>query len=920
MRQIIPWRTSTFSPLLGSGAALAAGAQIAPTRHCDVFEIPPDSSGAVDVAKLRCLSDRKGDRKCHCGASRTRRPPKLHLPVKWRKQNNSKNDLEKQDYLRMTMPSRRFFLYATIAALLLSASVRADDQANIAPRSDYAAIAARLQSMILQELEDKQLPAFSVALVDGNQIVWAQGFGYQDPEHKIPATAHTIYRVGSVSKLFTDIGIMQMVEAGKINLDAPVSQYIPDFHPANPFQDAITLRELMSHRSGLLREPPIGNYFDPTEPALKATVRSMNSTELVYEPGTHLKYSNAGIAVVGYTLEELNHQPFPEYLKQAVLRPMGMNESAFAPEPALLRNLAKAYMWSYDGLKSPAPTFELGLAPAGCMYSSVTDLAQFLTVLFNGGRGPRTQVLKGETLEQMWVPQFAKPGQKQGFGLGFAVSELDGHRVIGHGGAIYGFATEVVGMPEDKLGVVTVTTMDAANAVTNIVARQALRMMLAMRTGKPLPQLESATPVSAEFARKLAGRYGEGDEGLDLMDREGTLHMLPVQGGFESQLRSSGDALVPDGRLAIDPDTKIIPMDGGIRVGDKLLKRVELPRPSAEPEQFAGLIGQYGWDHDVLYVLEKHGKLAVLIEWFEYDPLEQQSSDTFRFPGRGLYDGETAVFTRDASGRATQVKIGAVVFKRREDATGLQVHPTESISELRRRALSEKPPQENKTLRAPDLVDLTTLDPNIRLDIRYATANNFLGTPVYEQARAFLQRPAAQALARAAQKLRPLGYGFLIHDAYRPWYVTKIFWDATPQDKKIFVADPRDGSRHNRGCAVDLTLYDLKTGNELPMTGAYDEMSERSYAFYPGGTSLERWDRAVLRSALEAEGFTVYEFEWWHFDYKDWQQYPILNLTFEQLSHPSPQNRAMFQNSAFAVRETFRSHAREIWNTFLRSL
>jgi CubicO group peptidase (beta-lactamase class C family)/D-alanyl-D-alanine dipeptidase len=819
----------------------------------------------------------------------------------------------------MIVRSQPFLVYASVATLLLALAARADDQTNIAARSDYAAFRAALEPMILRQMDEKQLPAFSIALVDGNQIVWAQGFGYQDPEHKIPATAHTVYRVGSVSKLFTDIGIMQMVEAGKINLDAPVSQYIPDFHPHNPFKDSITLRELMSHRSGLLREPPVGHYFDPSEPTLQATVRSMNSTQLVYAPGTHLKYSNAGIAVVGYTLEELNHKLFAEYLKQAVLLPMGMTDSAFAPEPQLLRNLAKAYLWSYDGLKFPAPTFELGLAPAGCMYSTVIDLAQFLMVLFNGGRGPNTQVLKQEALEQMWVPQFAKPGQKRGYGLGFAISELDGHRVVGHGGAIYGFATEVVGMPDDKLGVVTVTTMDAANAVTNIVARQALRMMLAMRTGKPFPQFESTTPVSPDLARKLAGRYGEGDDALDLMEREGTLHMLPASGGFESQLRTSGDALVADGRLDIDPDTKIMPVDGGVRVGDKVLKRVGLPRPVPSPEKFAGLIGQYGWDHDILCVLEKDGRLGALIEWFEFDPLAQQSTNSFKFPAHGLYDGETAVFTRDRSGRATQVKIGAVVFKRREEAIGLQVHPTESIAELRHRALATKPPEENKAFRAPDLVDLTTVDPNIKLDIRYASSNNFLGVPVYEQAKAFLQRPAAEALARAGQNLRPLGYGLLIHDAYRPWYVTKIFWDATPQDKKIFVADPQEGSRHNRGCAVDLTLYDLKTGTEPPMTGAYDEMSERSYAFFPGGTSLERWDRAALRNALEAEGFTVYEYEWWHFDYKDWQQYPILNLTFEQLQHPSAQSGATVQRWAFPT-SAWLSYIQEIWNNFFGAL
>src|SRR5579862_2532972 len=550
--------------------------------------------------------------------------------------------------MRMMIRPRRALIQAIAATLLLLACARADDRANIPPRSDYAKIAAGLEWIIQQQMQEKQLPAFSIALVDGNQIVWVQGFGYQDPEHKIPATAHTVYRVGSVSKLFTDIGVMQMVEAGKINLDAPVSQYIPDFHPNNPFKEPITLRELMSHRSGLLREPPVGNYFDPTGPSLEATVRSMNSTELVYEPGTHVKYSNAGIAAVGYTLEELNHQAFPEYLKRAVLLPMGMTQSSFAPDPALLENLAKAYMWSYDGLKFPAPTFELGLAPAGCMYSTVTDLAQFLMVLFNGGRGPTSQVLKHATLEQMWVPQFAKPGQKKGYGLGFAVSELDGHRVIGHGGAIYGFATEVVGMPDEKLGVVTVTTLDSSNAVVNAVARQALEAMLTLRAGKALPVFEATKPVPIDLARKLAGRFGDGDDAIDIQEREGTVAMMPVSGGYESRLRSLGDSLVPDGRLDIDPANRVAPVADGVRTGDKTLKRVEVARPAPASSQFEGLIGEYGWDHDILYVLEKDGKLNVLIEWFEYDPLEEKSTDVFKFPAHGLYDGETAIFTRDS--------------------------------------------------------------------------------------------------------------------------------------------------------------------------------------------------------------------------------------------------------------------------------
>src|SRR5262249_11952253 len=140
-----------------------------------------------------------------------------------------------------------------------------------------------------------------------------------------------------------------------------------------------------------------------------------------------------------------------------------------------------------------------------------------------------------------------------------------------------------------------------------------------------------------------------------------------------------------------------------------------------------------------------------------------------------------------------------------------------------------------------------------------------------------------EALVRVHKKLADKGYGLLIHDAYRPWYVTKIFWDATPEKHRIFVADPLQGSRHNRACAVDLTLYDLKSGEPIDMPGGYDEMSDRSWADYLGGTSSQRWHRDMLRHAMEAEGFSVYHAEWWHFDFRDWRLYPILNVGFEDL-------------------------------------
>ena len=197
--------------------------------------------------------------------------------------------------------------------------------------------------------------------------------------------------------------------------------------------------------------------------------------------------------------------------------------------------------------------------------------------------------------------------------------------------------------------------------------------------------------------------------------------------------------------------------------------------------------------------------------------------------------------------------------------------------------LQSAPPHEPGPFRPADLVELITLDRTIKLDIRYATPNNLAGRAVYDEPRAFLQRPAAEALVRVHRSLASHGYGLLVFDGYRPWRVTKLFWDVTPVEKREFVADPAKGSKHNRGCAVDLSIYALNSGREVEMPSAYDEMSARAYPTYEGGTAEARQRRDLLRAAMEKEGFTVEPNEWWHFNYKDWTQYPILDLPFSAL-------------------------------------
>ncbi len=287
-----------------------------------------------------------------------------------------------------------------------------------------------------------------------------------------------------------------------------------------------------------------------------------------------------------------------------------------------------------------------------------------------------------------------------------------------------------------------------------------------------------------------------------------------------------------------------------------------LPGSKPAPYVFsgAGLVGEYDTNSGVQFIIEDAGQLYLL-------DTARASMKRTPLPAGGITS--LAIKRRSVGPEAGQNQ--------------LQVRPVRPVAEVRAEALRASPPAESKAARAPDLVELTALDPTIKLEIRYATANNFLGTKIYDEARAFMQRPAAEAVARANQKLRTLGYGLLIHDAYRPWYVTRIFWDATPIDKRWLVANPAEGSKHNRGAAVDLTLFDLATGQPVEMPSTYDESTGRAFANYPGGTSLQRWHRALLRNAMVGVGFVVNPSEWWHFDYGSWRDYPLGNVPFDRI-------------------------------------
>ena len=792
--------------------------------------------------------------------------------------------------MNMKLRSNQFHKTIQIILLLTLFSACENRSGHIRASGEYREVASKVSDAIHYEMVDKALNAVSIVLVKDMEILWARGFGVEDLNKSTKADANTVYRVGSVSKLFTDIGIMQLVEKGEVDLDAPITDYLPEFRPRSRFKREITLRQLMSHRSGLLREPLVGNYFDDDEPTLEATVKSIIDSDVIYAPESKIKYSNSAIATVGYVLEKLKGEPFASYLRKNVLLPMGLTHSAFEPLPDITNRLADATMWSYDGRVFDAPTFELGMSPAGSMYAPVVDLGQFMKVLFNDGKGPNGPVIKKETLQLMLTSQF-NDGKDQrhnvGFGIGFSLSEQGGYKRVGHGGAVYGFSTQLYALPEVKLGVAVTSSVDVTNTITRRVATYALDCLLAVENGKPLPDYEKTNSVNEKTVALLAGHFvSDNGKRLKLINKYGTLYMENDR--FQTRIRQLNGRLVTDSQISYgspidyDEDGRSVTMGGTVYNREKYLK------PMPMPNAWQGLIGEYGWNHNILYIYEAYGKLTALIEWMEKDILTEVEKDVFAFPVKGgMYHGEKMRFKRDRNGIATQVQIenGPIFFRRDigvDHGKTFRIDPLEPVGVLRKIALSASPPSEQKK-NDPDLVELRTLDSTIKYDIRYATTNNFMSAVFYRSAHAYMQRPAAESLVRVSKKLKAFGYGLLIHDSYRPWYVTKMFWDATPDDKKIFVANPESGSRHNRGCAVDLTLYDLDTGAVVEMVGGYDEMTDRSFPDYVGGTSQQRWHRELLRRSMEAEGYTVYEAEWWHYDYKTWNDYPILNLTFEAL-------------------------------------
>jgi CubicO group peptidase (beta-lactamase class C family) len=338
------------------------------------------------------------------------------------------------------------------------------------------AIAQKYRELIPQLLEDENIPGLALAVVDENGVIWAEGFGFTDTDRRVPVTPDTTFSIQSTSKTFTALGVLLAVQDGLLDLDEPITTYLPDFVVHSIFEEhperKITLRHLLSHTAGFTHEAPVGNNWDADAASFEAHIQSISNTWLRFPVGAGYAYSNLGIDLAGYVLQTVTRQPFAQYQREHIFQPLGMANSSF--DLAAIAAQANRAI----GHAEPIPTVPLGvpMIPAGGMYSSANDLARFLQFQLNAGVMDGQAVLSPALLDEMLTVQFPVRGQRYGYGLGVARTGWYRGRnadLFSHGGGGFGFLSDLWWLPELKVGI-TVLTNSSDHTLQGSLALQIL--------------------------------------------------------------------------------------------------------------------------------------------------------------------------------------------------------------------------------------------------------------------------------------------------------------------------------------------------------------------------------------------------------------------------------------------------------------
>ena len=465
---------------------------------------------------------------------------------------------------------------------------------------DWEYLKAHMRWYIRRRLRKSGVPGLSIALVDDQGLIWAEGFGYADRERGRPVTPETTFQIGSITKLLNAVAVMQLVEQGRVQLDRPFTDYLPEFSMRTRWPQAapITPRALLSHHAGLPTYYLKGFFSEET---LNSLLVELRDEHLAYEPHTVFNYSNLGPSLLGLAIERLTGLSYAEVLTQQLLTPLGMHHTGTAPLGEIAAHLARGYV--HDTPTDPTPIRDV---PAGGLYSSTLDLARFMRCVLAGGTLDDTRVLGEQALSAMFEPQYAgcKLDFGQRFGLGWMLSGLPingSGAQAWHNGGTKAYLSQLALLPERKLGVVVLSNADNAGPIVYEATEEALKLALEIRHGirQTARQMEPEINVPREHLAPHTGDYSLmgslahitlGKKRLKLHVLQHILDLVPVAANrFRVEYNLLGLKSVP----IPFPPVEFIEIDGRqfAVLRDRVLVPAEKIPPYTIPEAWRQLTG-----------------------------------------------------------------------------------------------------------------------------------------------------------------------------------------------------------------------------------------------------------------------------------------------------------------------------------------
>lgn len=388
----------------------------------------------------------------------------------------------------------------------------------------YTEIIRSLRDTIPQMMKEKDVPGLSIAIVDDKGILWEEGFGLTSRDQGIPVTPLTNFSIQSMSKNFTALAVLMAVQDGLLELDKPITDYIPGFTVNSRFEEhperKMTLRLLLSHRAGFTHEAPIGNNYDFYTQKFDDHIKSISDTWLRFRVGERYSYSNLGIDLAGFILQQVSGVPFQNYVNEKIFNPIGMTESSFDIET--IKNMEDRAIGHTSSPRKPP--VEVPMLAAGGMYSNVHDLSLYINFQLNKGLAKGSQIISREILCEMFSVPNRNKNQTTGYALGTAITRRGNVNLFSHGGGGYGFLSNMSWCPELNVGIVVLT--NSTGHILNVAIPEMIgNMILKMKFGKaeqPNQDLskfnENVIQTDTSYQRKFVGQYLYNRAGFMLLE------------------------------------------------------------------------------------------------------------------------------------------------------------------------------------------------------------------------------------------------------------------------------------------------------------------------------------------------------------------------------------------------------------------